>query len=374
MIINQFVRPVWTIRQSIAMELDLALAMMSGPLSSAGAASPAFTSLFKTLPPGWMEEWQLLTGEMHGFHSPLETLAVFADVMFETDYRRASTAMRELTVVRMRERLSVLSARNSLIRRHALESDEGAADTYVKLQMALFKNAGVSANTEYQRTLRSGFIFVQHVIQGGNLHRRFWDWIDRFFFEVYAPWRAGRLEILDELEKQAAAFLDMAENTDSASVLSRLPRMNPVLRQPGVKKAVEEGRLPLFLWVEPFSMPDAWTLLPDGMMSTFAHPGAVVDDFTTFTGDLAGRLAALSDPTRLFILRLIRNIDMTNTDMAEYLNLSRPTVSIHARVLREAGLIRSHPVGRAVRHEIVSEAVHKLFRDLEIYLDLPVDK
>jgi ArsR family transcriptional regulator len=100
----------------------------------------------------------------------------------------------------------------------------------------------------------------------------------------------------------------------------------------------------------------------------------VVDDFTAITRGLAGRLAALSDPTRLFILRLIRNIDMTNTDMAEYLNLSRPTVSIHARILREVGLIRSHEDGRAVRHEIVPEEVHRLFRDLETYLDLPVNK
>lgn len=282
--------------------------------------------------------------------------------------------MRELTVERMTEKLSGFLSPGNQIPPPAPAGDEAAADEYVKLQMSLFKNAGVRANPEYQRVLRNGFLFVQRVLQGGDLHGSFWDWIDRFYFEAFAPWRAGRREILEEQEKQAAAFSGIAGTSDSAPDLSWLPGMNPVLRHPGVKKAVEEGRLHLYLWVEPFSMPDAWTLLPGGVMTTFARPGPVVDDFTAITRGLAGRLAALSDPTRLFILRLIRNIDMTNTDMAEYLNLSRPTVSIHARILREVGLIRSHEDGRAVRHEIVPEEVHRLFRDLETYLDLPVNK
>ncbi|KPL71180.1 hypothetical protein ADM99_11675 [Leptolinea tardivitalis] len=82
-------------------------------------------------------------------------------------------------------------------------------------------------------------------------------------------------------------------------------------------------------------------------------------------------MQALADPTRLIILRLIRAMSMTNTDMAAYLGLARPTVSIHARILREAGLIRSWEEGRVTRHEIDPAAVHKLFRDLEKFLDLP---
>jgi DNA-binding transcriptional ArsR family regulator len=60
--------------------------------------------------------------------------------------------------------------------------------------------------------------------------------------------------------------------------------------------------------------------------------------------------------------------------MAAYLGLSRPTVSIHARVLREAGLIHSWEEGRITRHEINPEAVRKLFSELESFLDLPPEK
>ena len=65
---------------------------------------------------------------------------------------------------------------------------------------------------------------------------------------------------------------------------------------------------------------------------------------------------------------------MVNTEIADYLGLARPTVSIHAKILREAGLIRSHQDGRLVRHALVPGAVRHLFHDLERFLDLPADE
>jgi len=62
---------------------------------------------------------------------------------------------------------------------------------------------------------------------------------------------------------------------------------------------------------------------------------------------------------------------MANTEIAEYLGMSRPTVSVHAKILRQAGLIRSRQDGRLVRHEIVPAEVRRLFHDLERFLDLP---
>jgi DNA-binding transcriptional ArsR family regulator len=62
---------------------------------------------------------------------------------------------------------------------------------------------------------------------------------------------------------------------------------------------------------------------------------------------------------------------MINTEIAESLGLARPTVSVHAKILREAGLIRSEQDGRQVRHEIAPAEVRRLFRDLEEFLDLP---
>lgn len=97
---------------------------------------------------------------------------------------------------------------------------------------------------------------------------------------------------------------------------------------------------------------------------SFAESGHLTDD-------LATRLHALSDPTRLAILRLIRTFSLDNTMMADYLQISRPTVSIHAKVLREAGFIRTHHEGRQAQHEIVPAALWQLFHDLKAFLDLP---
>ncbi len=52
------------------------------------------------------------------------------------------------------------------------------------------------------------------------------------------------------------------------------------------------------------------------------------------------------------------------------MGIARPTVSVHAKVLREAGLIDSRQEGRVTRHEIVPEAVRKLMRELQSFLDI----
>jgi ArsR family transcriptional regulator len=57
--------------------------------------------------------------------------------------------------------------------------------------------------------------------------------------------------------------------------------------------------------------------------------------------------------------------------MARFFGLSRPTVSNHAKILREAGLIDSRQEGRQVRHRINPDELHRLFDDLVEFLDLP---
>ena len=56
-------------------------------------------------------------------------------------------------------------------------------------------------------------------------------------------------------------------------------------------------------------------------------------------------LHALSDPARLEIVRRLAEGDEPSCGMFE-LGLSKPTLSHHFRVLREAGLVRTRPEGR----------------------------
>lgn len=84
----------------------------------------------------------------------------------------------------------------------------------------------------------------------------------------------------------------------------------------------------------------------------------------------AARFKVLSDATRLAILDQVSYDDHTITDLAQSLEVSQPTVSVHMKALREAGLVEAHREdGRttyraapARTREYVNEALEELGR------------
>jgi len=60
---------------------------------------------------------------------------------------------------------------------------------------------------------------------------------------------------------------------------------------------------------------------------------------------LADGFAALADPTRRRVLELVRERPRPVGEVAALLPVSRPAVSQHLRVLREAGLVGEHREG-----------------------------
>ncbi|WP_448581936.1 ArsR/SmtB family transcription factor [Thermaurantiacus sp.] len=60
---------------------------------------------------------------------------------------------------------------------------------------------------------------------------------------------------------------------------------------------------------------------------------------------LLAQFAALSDPSRLRILLLVRDVDLAMGELAEVLRQSQPRVSRHVRILAEAGLVRRQKEG-----------------------------
>jgi DNA-binding transcriptional ArsR family regulator len=55
---------------------------------------------------------------------------------------------------------------------------------------------------------------------------------------------------------------------------------------------------------------------------------------------------AIADPTRRRILDLLAQAEQSVTELAAPFEMSRPAVSQHLRVLREAGLVSEHRSGR----------------------------
>ena len=61
---------------------------------------------------------------------------------------------------------------------------------------------------------------------------------------------------------------------------------------------------------------------------------------------------ALSDPTRRRVLELLKSRPMSAGDLADHFDVSKPTMSAHFAVLREAGLIASEKQGKSVVYEL----------------------
>jgi DNA-binding transcriptional ArsR family regulator len=61
---------------------------------------------------------------------------------------------------------------------------------------------------------------------------------------------------------------------------------------------------------------------------------------------------ALADPTRRKVLELLRQQPMTAGELADHFPVSRPTMSAHFAVLREADLIESTKIGTTITYQL----------------------
>jgi DNA-binding transcriptional ArsR family regulator len=67
---------------------------------------------------------------------------------------------------------------------------------------------------------------------------------------------------------------------------------------------------------------------------------------------MSGVFRALADPTRRRVLALLREKPMSAGDLAEQFDVSKPTMSAHFTVLREAGLIDAARHGKSIIYRL----------------------
>ncbi|AFQ59231.1 transcriptional regulator of SdpC synthesis operon (ArsR family) [Bacillus subtilis] len=61
---------------------------------------------------------------------------------------------------------------------------------------------------------------------------------------------------------------------------------------------------------------------------------------------------AISDPTRRKILDLLKGGDMTAGDIAEHFNISKPSISHHLNILKQAEVISDHRKGQFIYYSL----------------------
>jgi DNA-binding transcriptional ArsR family regulator len=69
---------------------------------------------------------------------------------------------------------------------------------------------------------------------------------------------------------------------------------------------------------------------------------------------------ALADPIRRDILRMLRDQPVNAGAIAGAFSVSRPAISRHLRVLREAGLVRDESIGRERAYTLRPDALAEL--------------
>jgi DNA-binding transcriptional ArsR family regulator len=69
-------------------------------------------------------------------------------------------------------------------------------------------------------------------------------------------------------------------------------------------------------------------------------------------GDLNSIFKALNDPTRREILELLKEKDLTAGEIADQFNISKPSISHHLDLLRQAGLVVSVKEGQFIYYSL----------------------
>jgi ArsR family transcriptional regulator, arsenate/arsenite/antimonite-responsive transcriptional repressor len=90
---------------------------------------------------------------------------------------------------------------------------------------------------------------------------------------------------------------------------------------------------------------------------------------------ISGTFQALSDQTRRSILTILREKDLTAGEIADHFHISKPSISHHLTVLKNAGLVLDERRGQYIIYSLnisVLEEVLAWFADLNTTKDTTV--
>ncbi|RKD26907.1 DNA-binding transcriptional regulator, ArsR family [Caminicella sporogenes DSM 14501] len=79
---------------------------------------------------------------------------------------------------------------------------------------------------------------------------------------------------------------------------------------------------------------------------------------------------ALSDPTRRRILKLLREEDLTAGEIAEYFNISKPSISHHLNILKNADLVFAEKQGQKILYSLNTTAIQEIIKWFFDFLEI----
>ncbi len=181
--------------------------------------------------------------------------------------------------------------------------------------------------------------------------------------EVWAPvddmWQQA-LPVIDEAGRHVVA---QYERGRSLEVL--IPTGCDILRDrmPGILSGVESGQRAL-LFVPCLFFGSSMYLEFPGLVVIGTGVGQGDIEARARTESVARRLKAVADPTRLALLHSLATAPSTVGELAVLFRLAQPTVSMHVKVLRQNGLVRSERRAGRLRLSADAAAVEALLGEL----------
>jgi DNA-binding transcriptional ArsR family regulator len=181
--------------------------------------------------------------------------------------------------------------------------------------------------------------------------------------EVWAPvdemWQQA-LPVLEEAGRHLMAQYDRGRSLDAL-----IPKGCDILgaRLPEILASVEAGQLPL-LFVPCLFFGSSMYIEVSGLVIIGTGVGQGDVTARARTESVARRLKAVADPTRLAILHSLASAPSTVGELAVLFRLAQPTVSMHVKVLRENGLVRSERHDGRLRLSADAAAVELLLDEL----------
>jgi len=89
--------------------------------------------------------------------------------------------------------------------------------------------------------------------------------------------------------------------------------------------------------------------------------------------ELISLFKALSDETRLRILKLLEEGELCVCDIVAALDMVQPKVSFHLKVLKDAGLLKDRKQGKWVHYTIYDSDIFKRFLVLSVSERIPAE-
>jgi DNA-binding transcriptional ArsR family regulator len=175
-------------------------------------------------------------------------------------------------------------------------------------------------------------------------------------------WEAAEGRFGDQADAEATAVTWRERLAAGASPLDLLSDKH-VARRPEWARAVRDAARNGTLVLTPVLCCRGGHIVSSGGVLSIAAPADAQDSLSVrrfYAAEVASRLKVLSDPTRVALLSQLACDPMSVTELARLYDLAQPTVSIHVRQLREAGLIESKKTGGRTIYSVPRDRVQQL--------------